>query len=246
LRSLTNLNLTGIHCHSNNFTYLFQQLINVETLSITPCTLIYIDNNLCHCNNTNVLSIYQTHFCSFSSMVQLKSLNIVCGVNNMKEKCFILEDDYRYHCLRYDETHIHDEIFDIVFYYEEIIRYCLQNIAYTLIQLHHLSIRMPFYELKINDLNLICQKFSSYLETLVIDVKGVSQLHITINVLLSRNILSKLKTFIVVDDSFILTKQLLDNLSKQSQLEIIEIYSNKSDLNKDLIIYIEKNMNINI
>ncbi|CAF1244734.1 unnamed protein product [Adineta steineri] len=227
---LTNLNLTGIHCHSIDLKYLFNSLHLLRSLSLSPCLLIYINQFECHCQTLSTSIPYQIH----SLNKNLLSLNLVSHLSNMKQICPIFHEQYKHHCIRHSSIHQYLNINETLFQYENIIHYLIRTILHTL-DLHHLSIRIPNYELQNDDLNM---QNNNHLETLILDVKIPMTFHSKLARLYSANIFQYLRKFIVISNTnFQLTPLLIDRFCT---LEIIEILSINYHLNRATIQYLEK------
>jgi len=232
LNKLTNLNLTGIHCHSIDFKYIFDSLYSLRSLSLSPCLLFYIDQFECYCQTISTSHPYQIHLLNKN----LLSLNLVSNISNPKELCSIFHEQYKLHSIRHSSIHQHlnNDNFQLSFQYEYLIHYSIQQIFQTL-DLHHLSIRIPNYEFHIDDLNI---EKSNHLQTLVIDVKIPMTFHIKLARLYSINSFNYLRRFILIsENNFELTPLLIDRFHT---LEIIEIISINSHLNRSTINYLEK------
>ncbi|CAF1573965.1 unnamed protein product [Rotaria magnacalcarata] len=232
LNKLTNLNLTGIHCHSIDFKYLFDCLHLLRSLSLSPCLLLYIDQLKCHCQTESTSVPYGMH----SLNKNLLSLNLVSHISNMKQSCSMFLDQYKLHCIRHSSIHHYlNNNKLLLFHYEDLIRYSIRRLIRTL-DLHHLSIRIPNYELHNDDLNL---ENSNHLESLVFDVKKVPiTFHAKLNHLYSTNIFRCLRRFILITESeFQLTPLLIDRFR---QLEIVEIISMNYHLTCSIMNYFQR------
>ncbi|UJR13817.1 hypothetical protein I4U23_000828 [Adineta vaga] len=225
---LTNLNLTGIHCHSIDLKYLFNSLLLLRSLSLSPCLLIHIDQLECHCQSTSLP--YTIH----SLNTNLLSLNLVSHLSNLKESCPIFLEHYKLHSIRHSSIHQYLKTNETLFHYESFIHSIIRTIFQTL-DLHHLSIRIPNYELNIDDLNL---QENNHLETLLFDVKIPITFHSKLTRLYSMNCFNNLRRFLLLSENeFQLTPLLLDRFRS---LEIIEILSMNCHLNRSTIQYLEK------
>ncbi|CAF3515094.1 unnamed protein product [Rotaria sp. Silwood1] len=230
LNTLTNLNLTGIHCHSIDFKHIFNSLHILQSLSLSPCLLLYIDQFECHCQTKSNSLPYEIH----SLNKNLLSLNLVSHISNMRQSCSMFLDQHRYHCIRHASIHQYSNNNESLFQYKKLIHYVIQTLIQTL-DLHHLSIRIPNYELHIDDLNI---QNTNHLQSLIFDVKVPMTLHAKLTQLYSLNIFHSLRRFILISDSnFQLTPLLID---KFCQLEIVEIISIKSHLNHATINYLQQ------
>jgi hypothetical protein len=226
---LNNLNLTGIHCHSIDFQYLFDSLHSLRSLSLSPCLLLYIDQFKCHCQPRSTSLPYQTH----SLNKNLLSLNLVSHISNMKQSCSVFLDQYKLHCIRHSSIHQHLPNKEFLFQYEHLIRQSIRAIIHSL-DLHHLSIRIPNYDLHIDDFDI---QDNNHLQTLILDVKIPMTFHTKLSRLYSKDIFHSLRRFILLsDNNFQLTPLLLDRFRT---LEIIEIISINYHLNRSIINYLE-------
>ena len=228
LNQLTNLNLTGIHCHSNEFQSIFDSLIRLQTLSLSPCLLIYLNSMQCTCQ-TNV---YEMH----SMPPQISSLNLVSHLTHLKDQCPILTEQYHHHCLRFSSIHQNLPNEKHVFQYEQLFRQILRRICRTYDFLH-LSIRIPHYDLQIDDLDI--QK-NNHLETLVLDMKMPITFHTKLSWIYSENLFHSLKRLILISEAhFELTPMLIDRFQF---LEILEIIAIHSHLSSSTIRYLESHL----
>jgi hypothetical protein len=225
---LTNLNLTGLHCHSIDFKYLFNSLHFLRSLSLSPCLLLYIDQFECHCQTSLP---YQIHFLN----PNLLSLNLVSHLSNPKDLCPLFLDQYKLHCIRHSSIHQYlTDDQEFLFQYEHLIRHVIRRIIPTL-DLHHLSIRLPNYEFHINDFEI---EKTNHLQTLIIDVKIPMTFHTKLASLYSRNHFNHLRRLILIsENNFELTHILIDRFQT---LEIVEIISINYHLNRSIINYLEK------
>ncbi|CAF1061872.1 unnamed protein product [Rotaria sordida] len=231
LNKLTNLNLTGIHCHSIDFKYIFNSLYLLRSLSLSPCLLLYINQFECYCQIKSSSIPYEIH----SLNKNLLSLNLISHISNMKQTCSIFLDQYKFHCIRHSSIHQYlNNNNELLFQYRNLIHYSIQTIIQTL-DLHHLSIRIPNYEFYIDDFNI--EKIN-YLQTLIFDIKIPMTFHAKLTNLYSKNIFHYLRRFILIsNNNFQLTPLLID---KFCQLEIIEIISINSHLNRSTINYLQQ------
>lgn len=229
LNKLTNLNLTGIHCHSIDFKYIFNSLYFLRSLSLSPCLLFYIDQLECHCQTLPTNIPYQIH----SLNKNLLSINLVLNISNPKELCPIFSEQYKLHSIRHSSIHQHLTNEKDSFQYKYLIRYSIQTILQTL-DLHHFSIRIPNYDFHIDDLRI---ETSSHLETLILDVKIPVTFHTKLVQLYSINAFNCLRRFILVNENnFELTPLLIDRFRT---LEIIEIISINYHLYRSKIHYLQ-------
>jgi hypothetical protein len=227
LNQLTNLNLTGIHCHSIDFQSIFNSLYLLRSLSLSPCLLFYINQIECSCQTTSIP--YQFH----SLNRNLRSLNLVSHLSNPKEFCSIFLDQYKLHCIRHSSIHQYLNSNEVVFQYEHFIRYSIRTI-FQILDLHHLSLRIPNYDLHIDDLDV--QK-TNHLQSLILDVKIPMTFHTKLARLYSKNIFNYLRRFILINENnFQLTPILIDRFRP---LEIIEIISFNHHLTRSTIHYLE-------
>lgn len=231
LNKLTNLNLTGIHCHSTDFQHIFDALHLLQSISLSPCLLFHIHPFECHCQSKSTPFPYEIHQLNR----RLLSLNLVGHLPNPKEPCSIFLEQYKLHSIRHSSIHQHlPTINESIFHYEYLIRYSIQTIFSTL-DLHHLSIRIPNYDLHINDFNDIPQ--SNYLQTLILDVKFPVTFHTKLASIYSKNVFVNLRRLILLSEThFELTPILIDRFRT---LEYVEIISTQSHLNRSTIHYLE-------
>jgi len=231
LNKLTNLNLTGIHCHSIDFKYIFNSLNVLRSLSLSPCLLFYINQFQCDCQTISTSLPYQIH----SLNQNLLSLNLVLHISNPKDLCSIFFDQYKLHCIRHSSIHQYlNNNNQYFFQYEYLIRYSIRTILQTL-DLHHLSIRIPNYDFHIDDFNI---KTINHLQTLIFDVKIPMTFHTKLSGLYSINSFNYLRRFILIsDNNFELTPLLMDRFRP---LEIIEIISRNYHLNRLIMNYFER------
>ncbi len=226
LNKLTNLNLTGIHCHSIDFQYIFNSLYLLRSLSLSPCLLFYINQIECHCQTSIP---YQFH----SLNRNLLSLNLVFHPSNSEELCSMFLDQYKLHCIRHSSIHQYLNSNESLFQYKHLIRYSIRTIFQTL-DLHHLSIRIPEYDLHIDDLDI---PKTNHLQSLILDVRIPMTFHTKLARLYSKNSFNNLRRFILISESsFELTPILIDRFRS---LEIIEIISVNNHLNRSTIHYLE-------
>lgn len=231
LNKLTNLNLTGIHCHSIDFKYVFNSLHLLRSLSLSPCLLFYIDQYECHCQKKSINSVpYEIHSLSKT----LLSLNLVSHISDMKQPCSMFLEQYKLHCIRHSSIHQHLNNNEVAFQYENLIHFIIGEVLETL-DLHHLSIRIPNYELHTDDLDL---QHTNHLESLILDVKIPITFHAKLTRLYSTNRFQPLRRFILIsDNNFQLTPLLID---KFRQLEIVEIISINYHLTRTTINYLQR------
>ena len=225
LNKLTNLNLTGIHCHSIDFQLIFNSLILLQSLSLSPCLLFYIDQLECTCQ-TRTLSIHSLNR-------KLLSINLVSHLSNLKDSCPVLLEQYKLHSIRHSSVHQYLNHNQTLFQYENLFRTSIRTILQSL-DLHHLSIRIPNYDLHLDDLNF---PTPNYLETLILDVKIPITFHTKLAHLYSLNTFNSLRRlFLITENHFQLTPILIDRFRT---LEILEILSVNSHLNRATINYLE-------
>ena len=231
LNKLTNLNLTGVHCHSTDWQHIFNALHLLQSLSLSPCLLFHIDPLECHCQSNSTPFPYQIHQLNR----RLLALNLVGHLSNPKESCPIFLEQYKLHSIRHSSIHQHlPTINESVFYYEYLIHYSIQTIFSTL-DLHHLSIRIPNYDLHIDELKNIPD--SNHLQSLILDVKFPVTFHTKLASLYSKNIFLNLRRLILLSEThFELTPILIDRFRP---LECVEILSTQSHLNRATIHYLE-------
>ena len=230
LHHLTNLNLTGVHCHSTDFQHAFHSLHLLRSLSLTPCLLLYIDPFECHCTTSPTSPPYQIHQLSR----RLRSLNLVSHLVDLKQSCSILLDQYHLHLIRHSSVHQNLPNKASACRYESIVRWSIRSILETL-DLHHLSIRIPNYALDIDDLAL---RTDNHLQTLVLDVRVPLTFHTKLTGLYAMNHFAHLRRFILISDhDFQLTELLLD---KFRSLELVEILTIRSHLKRSTIKYLER------
>ncbi|CAF0755968.1 unnamed protein product [Adineta ricciae] len=228
LIKLTNLNLTGIHYHSIDLNHIFNSLSLLRTLSLSPCLLFYLDQYECHCQSTS--DPYEIH----SLNRNLLSLNLVCHLTNLKEPCSIFFNQHKHHSIRHSSIHQHLKTNESSFHYEVFIRRIIRTVLQAL-DLHHFSMRMPNYEMNIDDLNL---QENNHLETLIFDVKLPLAFHSKLARFYSINRPNNLKRLVFLSENeFQLTPILIDRFHS---LEIIEILSLNCHLNRTTIQYLEK------
>jgi hypothetical protein len=157
----------------------------------------------------------------------------VSHISNTKDSCSIFLEQYKLHCIRHSSIHQHLNDNQSLFQYENIIRYSIRTIIQTL-DLHHLSIRIPNYELHFDDLNI---QNNNHLESIIFDVKIPMTFHAKLARLYSRNLLDYLRRLILISDTnFQLTPVLIDRFRT---LEIIEILSFNYHLNRSTMKYLE-------
>ena len=229
LNKLTNLNLTGIHCHSTDFQDIFGALHHLRSLSLSPCLLFHIESLDCHCQSRSTSFPYQMHQLNR----QLLSLNLVGHLFNPKEPCSIFLEQYKLHSIRHSSIHQHLSMNESVFRYEYLIRYSIRMIFSTL-DLHHFSIRIPNYDLHIDDLDI---PQTNHLQTLIIDVKLPVIFHTKLASLYAKEVFLNLRRLVLFGGNhFELTPVLIDRFRT---LELVEIISVQSHLNRSTIRYLE-------
>lgn len=230
INKLTNLNLTGIHCHSIDWKYIFNSLYLLRSLSLSPCLLFYIDQLECYCQTLTTNNPYKIHLLNKN----LLSLNLVLNISNTKDLCPIFSEQYKLHCIRHSSIHQHLNNQKDLFQYDYLIRSSIRNIFQTL-DLHHFSIRIPNYDFHIDDLMI---ENDNHLKTLILDVKIPITFHTKLAQLYSMNIFNCLRRFILMsENNFELTPLLIDRFQT---LELIEIITRNFHLNRQVINYLEK------
>jgi hypothetical protein len=151
----------------------------------------------------------------------------------MKQPCGIFLDQYKLHCIRHSSIHQYLTNNELLFQYENLIRSSIRTIIQTL-DLHHLSIRIPNYELHIDDLDI---QNNNHLQSLILDVKIPMTFHTKLSRLYSINVFNSLRRFILIsENNFQLTPLLIDRFRT---LEIVEIISMNYHLNRSVINYLE-------
>ncbi|CAF3807908.1 unnamed protein product, partial [Rotaria sordida] len=147
-------------------------------------------------------------------------LNLISHISNMKQTCSIFLDQYKIHNL----FELNNEL---NFYIEIIIHYYYLNIDELM--------NDEYNEIYIDDFNI--EKIN-YLQTLIFDIKIPITFHAKLTNLYSKNIFHYLRRFILIsNNNFQLTPLLID---KFCQLEIIEIISINSHLNRSTINYLQQ------
>lgn len=229
LAKLTNLNLTGIHCHSIDFKYLFASSSLLRSLSLSPCLLLYIDQTECHCQSSTSSNPYQIHALS----PNLLSLNLVSHLSNVRDTCTQCLEQYRTHCIRYSSIHQHLKDDSAAFRYDSLASAVIQVILQTL-DLQHLSIRMPNYELQPNDFVL---QPDNHLQSLILDVKVPLSFYSRFARLFAVKRFGHLRRLLLVSkNSFQLTPMLIDRFRT---LETVEILSTHYHLDRPTMQYLE-------
>lgn len=151
----------------------------------------------------------------------------------MKQSCSIFLEQYKLHCIRHSSIHQYLQTHQTLFEYEHIIRYAIRTILRTL-DLHHVSIRIPHYELHLDDLNI---HHSNHLQSLIMDVKLPMTFHSKLARLYSTNVFHCLRRLILIsENNFQLTPLLIDRFCT---LEIVEILAVNCHLNRSTIHYLE-------
>lgn len=229
LNKLTNLNLTGLHCHSTEFQEIFNALHHLRSLSLSPCLLFHIESLECHCQSRSTSFPYQMHQLN----PRLLSLNLIGHLSNPKEPCSIFLEQYKLHSIRHSSIHQHLSIDESIFRYEYLIRYSIRTIFSTM-DLLHFSIRIPNYDFHIDDLDI---SHFNHLQTLIIDVKLPVIFHTRLASLYARDVFLNLRRFVVSSEQhFELTPVLIDRFRT---LELVEIISVQSHLSRSTIRYLE-------
>jgi hypothetical protein len=215
---MTNLNLTGMHCHSMDLQVLLDSLPVLRSLSLTPCTLIYVDRTSS--------APYRIH----SITSKLVSLNLVCHSANMNELCSILYDDF----VRHSSTCRHSSFNRSVFSYEQLVRTSIRHIIGTT-DLQHFSVRCPAYRIHADDLPFVS---NNHLQSLIVDGKLSIGFHSILTLHFSLEHFACLRRLIVVtNDDFSLTELLLD---KCRSMELVEIISLRAHVQRSTLKYIER------
>ena len=164
----------------------------------------------------------------------LLSLNLVSHLDDLKQSCSVLLDQYHLHLIRHSSVHQTQPNKSSACRYESIVRCSIRTILTTL-DLHHLSIRIPNYAFDIDDLAL---PTDNHLQTLVLDVRVPLTFHTTLTGHYAMNHFANLRRFILISDhEFQLTELLLD---KFRSLELVEILAVRSHLKRSTIKYLER------
>lgn len=229
VKLLTNLNLTGVHCHSMEFRHIFESLEMVRSLSVPVCLLVYIDQTQCNCQKEK--QIEQFHSIKLRNLV---SLNLISFQNSVTEKCPILLEQSQRHSIRFSSVHISLKTNLSNASMDDLIRSTTRSILRN-IDLQHFSLRAPNFRVHRDDFILQNQ---NHLNSFILDVRLPLDFHVSMNVLFNNQQFVNLRRLcLMTNDDFQFTASFFDRLRT---LEKIEVITHSGSFKRSTMTYFEK------